>query len=140
MSLNKIHLIGNVGQEPQVRTAGDQKVASFTLATTEKRKDKSGNPIQETEWHNIVIWGKLAEVAEKYVTKGTALYVEGKIKTEKYTKDGQDRYVTRVVASSFQMLGGKKEESAPAPQQRPQHQTTPLVDGVVEPDDSDLPF
>ena len=139
MSLNKIQLIGNVGQEPQVRTAGDQKVASFTLATTEKRKDKSGNPIQETEWHNIVIWGKLAEVAEKYVTKGTALYVEGKIKTEKYTKDGQDRYVTRVVASSFQMLGGKQENNAPA-QQRPQHQTTPLVDGVVEPDDSDLPF
>lgn len=137
MSLNKIQLIGNVGQEPQVRTAGDQKVASFTLATTEKRKDKSGNPIQETEWHNIVIWGKLAEVAEKYVTKGTALYVEGKIKTEKYTKDGQDRYVTRVVASSFQMLGGKQDNNAPA-QQRPQ--STPLVNGVVEVDDNDLPF
>lgn len=139
MSLNKIQLIGNVGQEPQVRTAGDQKVASFTLATTEKRKDKSGNPIQETEWHNIVIWGKLAEVAEKYVTKGTMLYIEGKIKTEKYTKDGQDRFMTRIVASSFQMLGGKREESAPAPQQRQQYETTPIVDDLP-PDDTGLPF
>lgn len=139
MSLNKILLIGNVGQDPQIRTAGDQKVASFTLATTEKRKDKSGNPIQETEWHNIVIWGKLAEVAEKYVTKGTMLYIEGKIKTEKYTKDGQDRFMTRIVASSFQMLGGKREESAPAPQQRQQYETTPIVDDLP-PDDTGLPF
>lgn len=138
MSLNKILLIGNVGQDPQVRTVGDQKVATFTLATTEKRKDKSGNPIQETEWHNITIWGKLAEVAEKYVTKGTPLYVEGKIKTEKYTdKEGNEKFATRILASSFQLLGGKPDGAAPA-QVRPQ--TTPLINGVVEPEDNDLPF
>lgn len=137
MSVNKCILIGNVGQDPQVRTVGDQKVATFTLATTEKRKDKSGNPIQETEWHNITIWGKLAEVAEKYVTKGTPLYVEGKIKTEKYTKDGQDRFITRIIASSFQMLGGG-QSAAPAQDARPQ--STPLINGVVEPEDGDLPF
>ena len=139
MSVNKVILIGNVGQEPQIRTVGDQKVATFNLATTERFKGKDGNMVESTEWHNVTIWGKLAEVVEKYVSKGTQLYVEGKIKTEKYTKDGQDRFITRIVASSLQLLGGKKEESAPA-QQRPQYQTTPLIDGVVEPEDDDMPF
>jgi single-strand DNA-binding protein len=126
----------------QIRQVGDSKVAQFTLATSESRKGKDGNLIQETEWHNISVWGKQAEVVEKYVEKGTQLYIEGRIKTEKYTaKDGTEKYMTRIIASALQLLG-KKEESAPTPatHQRPQHQTTPLVDGVVEPDDSDLPF
>ena len=142
MSLNKILLIGNVGQDPQIRTAGENKVASLTLATTEKRKDKTGNVISETEWHNIVIWGKLADVVEKYVSKGSQLYVEGKIKTEKYTdKEGTDRYSTKVYASSLQLLGGRPEGQASQP--RPETQSTSSVPHPTTEDDvpdDDLPF
>lgn len=132
-------LIGNCGNNPQIRTVGDRKVASFSLATTEKYKGKDGNVIDATEWHNVVIWDKLAEVTEKFVTKGTPLYIEGKIKTEKYTdQSGVDRFTTKIYVQSMQMLGGKSDSHTPAPQPKPA--TTPLVDGIVEPDDSDLPF
>lgn len=142
MSLNKILLIGHVGKPVEVRTVGDSKVASFTLATTEKFRDRNGEVKENTEWHNIVIWGKLADVAEKYIQKGTQLYIEGKLKTEKYTaNDGTDRYTTKVYALSMQLLGGKPDgQQNQTPQQRPQHQTTPIVDGIVEPQEDDLPF
>ena len=138
MSVNKIIIVGNVGQTPTIRTAGETKIASFTVATTERFKDK-----EETEWHNVSVFGKLAEVVEKYVDKGTQLYVEGRIKTEKYTdKNGVERTATRVIANTIQMLGGKREsQSAPAQapvQQRPRH-TTPIVDDLPE-DDMALPF
>jgi len=141
MSLNKILLIGHVGKPVEVRTVGDSKVASFTLATTEKYRDRNGEVKENTEWHNIVIWGKLADVAEKYVQKGTQLYIEGKLKTEKYTaNDGTDRYTTKVYALSMQLLGGKPDgQQNQAPQQRPQYQTTPIVDDLP-PDDTGLPF
>lgn len=143
MSLNRVMLIGRCGKDAEVRTVGDNKVASFTLATTEKYKDRNGQLQENTEWHNIVIWGKLAEVAERYVQKGTQLFIEGKIKTEKYSgNDGVEKYTTKVYASSMQLLGGKQDgQSAPAPvpQQRPQYATTPIVDDLP-PDDSGLPF
>lgn len=141
MSLNKILLIGHVGKPVEVRTVGDSKVASFTLATTEKYRDRNGEVKENTEWHNIVIWGKLADVAEKYVQKGTQLYIEGKLKTEKYTaNDGTDRYTTKVYALSMQLLGGKPDgQQNQAPQQRPQYQTTPIPP-AGEDDDTDLPF
>ncbi len=140
MSLNKILLIGNAGRTPDIRAVGDTKVASFTLATTERYKGKDGNVREETEWHNIAVWGKLADVVEKYVDKGTQLYVEGRIKTEKYADaQGVEKYAVKVIASSLQLLGKKEGGSAPAAQQTTQR-TTPIVDGVVEPDDSDLPF
>lgn len=145
MSLNKILLIGRVGKEVEVRTVGDGKVASFTLATTAKYKDRNGQLQENTEWHNIVIRGKLAEVAEKYAQKGSQLFIEGKIKTEKYTgNDGQEKYTTKVYASSMQLLGSKQDGQpapapAPAPQQRTQYTTTPIVDDLP-PDDSGLPF
>lgn len=142
MSLNRATIIGNVGSHPNIRTAGDQKVASFNVATTEKFKGKDGNMVESTEWHSIVIWGKLAEVAEKYVTKGTQVFVEGKIKTEKYTdKEGNEKYVTRILASSLQLLGkkeGASQQAAPAPAQKVQYKSTPIVAG--EPQDDDLPF
>ena len=142
MSLNKILIIGNVGGVPQIRTVGDQKVAQFSVATTEKRKDKDGNVISETEWHNVTFWGKTAEIAEKYVQKGTQVYIEGRIKTEKYTdKNGNEKFMTRVIGSSMQLLGSKQEEQ-PAPQQRfDPHavHTTPMQMPDVM-DDSDLPF
>lgn len=136
-------LIGRAGKDAEVRTTSDSKVALFTLATTEKYRDRNGEVKESTEWHNIVIWGKLADVAEKYVIKGTQLYIEGKIKTEKYAaNDGTDRYSTKVYALSMQLLGGKPDgqQNQPAPQPRPQYQTTPIMDGVVEPQDDDLPF
>ena len=139
MSINKVILIGNCGKAPEVRTVqGGAKVATVTLATTEKFKDR-----EETEWHTIVFWNGLAEVVEKYVDKGSQLYVEGRIKTEKFQgNDGTDKYITRIVASTIQLLGKKDSQSAPqspAPQQRQQHKTTPIVDDLP-PDDSGLPF
>lgn len=139
MSINKVILIGNCGKAPEVRTVqGGAKVATVTLATTEKFKDR-----EETEWHTIVFWNGLAEVIEKYVDKGSQLYVEGRIKTEKFQgNDGTDKYITRIVASTIQLLGKKDSQSAPqspAPQQRQQHKTTPIVDDLP-PDDSGLPF
>ena len=122
-------LIGNAGQDPQVRTVGENKVANFTVATTEKYKGKDGNMVAETEWHSIVVWGKLAEVVEKYVKKGTQVYVEGSIKSEKYTdKDGNDRVAVRVKATSLQLLGGKPES---APATAPQEQRKPLYQQEV---------
>lgn len=137
--VNKVMIIGRVGQTPQVRTVGENKVANFTVATTEKYKDR-----EDTEWHNIAVWGKLADVVEKWVDKGMMVYIEGKIKTEKYTKDGQDKFVVRIMASSLQMLS-KKEDSAPAakssqPSYQNNYGSTPIP-GAGEPeDDSDLPF
>lgn len=139
MSVNKVILVGNVGQTPQVRTVGENKVANFNLATTERFKDR-----EETEWHSIAVWGKLAEVIEKYVDKGTQLYVEGRIKTERFkAQDGSDRTMVRIYASSVQLLG--KKDSSPAPSQpsapaaRPQYHTTPIVDDLPD-DDTALPF
>lgn len=138
MSVNKVILVGNCGKNAEVRTVGDRKVASFTLATSERRKGADGNYLESTEWHNIVIWGNGAETAEKYVQKGTQLYVEGKIKYEKYTgSDGVEKYATRIYASNFQLLGGKPE-SQPTQPAKVQYKTTPIVAG--EPDESDLPF
>ena len=85
--LNKVILIGNVGKEPEVRAFTDTKVANLTLATTEKYKDKQGNLQDATEWHNLQVWGKLAEIVEKYVKKGAQIYVEGKIKQESYESE-----------------------------------------------------
>lgn len=142
MSVNKAILICSAGKDAEVRMVGESKVATFSVATNEKYKDsKSGEWKENTEWHNIVCWRHTAELAEKYIRKGTQLYIEGKIRTRSWEKDGEKRYVTEIVADTIQLLG-KKEESAPTPatHQRPQHQTTPLVDGIVEPQDDDLPF
>lgn len=142
MSLNKILLIGNAGRTPDIRAVGDTKVASFTLATTERYRGKDGNVREETEWHNIAVWGKLADVVEKYVDKGTQLYVEGRIKTEKYADaQGVEKYAVKVIASSLQLLGKKEGGSAPAaqPQQGQRWQSTPIPP-AGEPEDDDMPF
>lgn len=140
MSLNKAQIIGNCGKDAEVRMVGENKVATFSVATAEKYKDsKSGEWKENTEWHNIVCWRHTAELAEKYIRKGTQLYIEGKIRTRSWEKDGEKRYVTEIVADTIQLLG-KKEESAPTPatHQRP-HNTTPIVDDLP-PDDTGLPF
>ena len=137
MSVNKVILIGNLGKDPEIRTLDNgNKVANFSIATTESYNDKaSGKRVDQTEWHNIVIWGKLADIVEKYMKKGSSGYFEGKLQTKSYEKDGVTRYRTDVVCSQMTMLGGKKPEeqaSAPAPQQ----QSAPDTSN----EDDELPF
>lgn len=102
-SLNKVCLLGRVGQEPEIRASktGD-KCANISLATSESWKDKAGQKQERTEWHKIVIWGNLAEIAEKFVKKGSQIYIEGKLQTRKWQdKDGNERYTTEIVLQGF---------------------------------------
>lgn len=148
MSVNKVILIGRCGKPVEVRTAGESKVATFTLATTEKYKDsKTGEWKENTEWHNIVCWRNTADLAEKYVQKGMLLYIEGKLRTRSWDdKDGNKRYVTEIIADGIQFLE-RKQDSQPAPaapqapaQPQQKFKTTPLPtedDGMPS---DDLPF
>jgi len=112
-SVNKVILIGNLGKDPEVRhLEGGVAVARFPIATSESYKDKSGNKQEKTEWHNIVVWRGLAEVAEKYLKKGQSVFIEGKIRTSQYQdKEGNQRYSTEIVADNLTMLGGKSESN-----------------------------
>lgn len=116
-SLNKVILIGNLGKDPEIRTTTTgQSIATFSIATGEKFKNRSGEWEERTEWHNVVLWGKLAETARDYLHKGKQVYIEGKLQTRKWEgKDGHDRYTTEVIGERMQMLGNKGEKSsAPA--------------------------
>ena len=108
--VNKTILVGNVGKDPETKQFENSKVANFTLATSETYKNKSGEKVTETEWHNISCWRGLADVVEKYVNKGDLLYIEGKLKTRSWEKDGVKKYRTEVIADQMKMLGGKKQE------------------------------
>lgn len=110
--VNKVFLIGHLGKDPEVRhLEGGNTVANFPLATSESYTTKDGNKVDQTEWHNIVIWRKLAEIAEKYLKKGSLIYLEGRIRTRSWDdKDGNKRYITEIVANNFQMLD-KREDS-----------------------------
>lgn len=142
--LNKVQLIGNVGQTPEVKEVNGSKVASFSLATTEKYKDKSGEVKTVTEWHNVSIWGNLADVVEKYVKKGSKLYVEGKIKTDSYEKDGAKKFATRIICLTLKMLDSKPSgDSAPqqsAPPTKTAPQTTDEAWTAAADEGDDLPF
>ena len=109
--VNRVILIGRLGRDPELKfTPAGKAVTNFTMATSETWKDDSGERQERTEWHRIVIWGKLAEVAAKYLTKGAQVYIEGKLQTREWTdKDGQKKYTTEIVASSLVMLSGKGE-------------------------------
>jgi single-strand DNA-binding protein len=108
-SLNKVMLIGNLGKDPEVRyTTSGAAVASFSLATSERFKNRSGEWEERTEWHNVTLWGRQAEVAGEYLSKGKTVYIEGRLQTRKWQdRDGRDRYTTEVVGERMQMLGGK---------------------------------
>lgn len=110
-SLNKVMLIGNLGKDPEVRyTASGTAVASFSLATSEKFKNKSGEWEEKTEWHNVTLWARLAEIAGEYLSKGKTVYIEGRLQTRKWQdRDGKDRYTTEIVGEKMQMLSGKGE-------------------------------
>ena len=104
-SLNKVLLIGNCGGEPQIKTlASGNKVANITLATTERYKDRNGEQKEDTEWHSVQAFGKLADVVERFVHKGSLLYVDGKIRTRSYEADGRTMYRTEILADHIQML------------------------------------
>lgn len=135
--INKIILIGNVGADPEVRAIdGGIKVARIRLATTERIYNKEKNETKElTEWHNVTLWRGLADVTDKYIRKGSQIYIEGKLRTREYDKNGVKCYATEIVAEELKMLGKREgvSQSAPAPAPAP----APVVD-IPLPDD--LPF
>lgn len=133
--VNKVILVGNLGRDPEIRHLESGKtVASFPLATSEKYKDPQGNSKEEVEWHSVVIWGKLAEIVEKYVKKGDMLYLEGKNKTRSWEKDGVTRYTTEVVCNQMTMLGGGNQS------QNESRASDPQSASQSDDDYSDLPF
>ena len=138
-SVNKVILLGNLGRDPEVRyTAGGNAVANLSLATTEKWKDKDGNKQEKTEWHRVTLWGRQAELAGEYLSKGSSVYIEGRLETRKYTdKDGVEKYTTEVVADRMQFVstGGEKREGG-GQQQKPQERSPQKGDDF----DDDLPF
>lgn len=144
MSLNKVLLIGNVGKDPEVRhLENGSMVARFSIATTERYKDKNGEFQEQTEWHNIVCWRALAERIEKFVKKGSQLFIEGKIRTGSWEdKTGQIRYTVEIVADNIQILGRKQEsQSVPSGRNNIQDLITSTENSPENSaDDSDLPF
>lgn len=109
--VNKVILIGNLGKDPEIRyTPSGAAVCSFSLATSRQWKDKDGNKKEETDWHNISAFERLAELCMEYLEKGSKVFIEGRLKTDKYEKEGQIRYLTKIIANSVQFLDGKKQE------------------------------
>lgn len=148
MSINKVILVGHLGNDPDTKyTQAGVAITTLSVATTEKWKDKDGNKQERTEWNRVQAFGKLAEIMGEYLRKGSQVYIEGKLRTDKYTdKHGAEKYSTNIVASEMQMLGGKSENTGGghggsrggAPQrQRPQPATAPAVD---EFEDDTTPF
>ena len=153
MSVNKVILVGRLGKDPETRymTSGEA-VTNVTLATSENWKDKSGEKQERTEWHNLVFYRRLAEVAGEYLKKGSQIYVEGKIQTRKWQdkETGKDRYTTEIIVNEMQMLGSKagggsfevvENQSAPsrsAPAARPA--AAPASKGNFDNFDDDIPF
>lgn len=152
--INKVILVGRLGKDPEVRAfEGGVKKANFTMATSEFRKDKEGNRTEITEWHNIVCWRNLAEIAEKFLTKGKMIYLEGKLRTRSWEDNGNKRYITEIEATTFTMLSSKNDEteqkignattgqvtqSMPTPPVMPQAPDASYTEAASETDD--LPF
>ena len=141
--VNKVILVGNLGRDPEIRTLeSGVKVARFSIATTESYNDRNtGQRVDQTEWHNIVLWRGLAEIAEKYLRKGNHVYLEGKLQTRSYQdKDGITKYSTEVVGQNMNMLGGRSTASESS--HEPSNQsTTPPANPVDLPEETDdLPF
>ena len=154
--VNKVILIGNLGRDPEVRsTPSGQPVASFTLATNRKWRDKGGQRQEKTEWHNIVVWGKQAEIAGQYLTKGKQIYIEGRLQTRSWDdrNTGEKKYKTEIICDTFQMLGQRGGDFEPegrgggygaAASSSSQSGGGPSYDegggGYGEPEEDDIPF
>lgn len=143
--VNKVILVGRLGKEPEVRTLDNgAKVASFPLATSESYNDKNTGERKEiTEWHNIVMWRGLAELAEKYLEKGREVYIEGRLQTRTYEQDSVTKYRTEIIANQMQFLGSKGDNSGVAPSPSPSSQSSSTASpSLASTDDAkdDLPF
>ncbi len=151
--INKAILVGNLGNDPETKyTQGGMAITKISLATTSVRKDRDGNPQENTQWHRVTFFGKLGEIAGEYLRKGSQVYVEGEIRYDKYTgQDGVEKYFTEIVANEMQMLGGRgeggggggerparpRQDSAPQ-RQAPQRQSAPPPADDFS--DDDIPF
>jgi single-strand DNA-binding protein len=115
-SVNKVILVGNLGRDPEMRyLPSGEAVANLAIATSRKYKNKAGEMVEETEWHRVTFFGKMAEIAGQYLKKGRSVYVEGRIKTDKYTdKGGVEKYSTQIIANEMQMLGGREGMGEPS--------------------------
>lgn len=146
--VNKVILVGNLGKDPEVRhLESGAVVANFPIATTETYKDKSGNRQEQTEWHNIVLWRGLAEVAEKYLRKGSQVYIEGKLRSRSWEdKEGNTRYITEVIGDNMTMLGSKGSSSDNSSSSAPSNESKQAEKPAESPDlssseeEDDLPF
>lgn len=137
--VNRVILVGRLGKDPEVRHLDSgATMAKFSVATNEVYRDKSGEKVEKTDWHNVVVWRKQAEIAEQYLRKGSMIYLEGKLKSRSYEdKDGNTKYITEVVADQFTMLGGRRDESIGAED----HSAMPEPNNVADDDATDdLPF
>ena len=148
-SVNKVILLGNCGRDPEVRyLPSGMAIANISIATSSKRKDKNtGETIEETQWHRVQFFDKLAGIVGEYVRKGSQIYVEGRLQTRKWTdKDGQEKYSTEIRADNMQMLGAKPErQDAPTPRQQApqkpvQSNRAPVSQSGFEDMDDDIPF
>ena len=143
MSVNKAILVGNLGKDPELRyTPSGTAVCTFSLATTDRFKNKQGEQQERTEWHNIVVWAGLAEICGKYLTKGKQIYIEGRIQNRSYDdRDGNKRYITEIVANEMQMLGRAGDQGSGGG--RPEAPAAEPSQGSQEPPfnpDDDIPF
>ncbi len=138
-AVNKVVLVGNLGSDPEIKTTPQgAQVANFSLATSESWTDKNtGEKQEKAEWHRLVLWRRLAEIAGQYLNKGAKIYVEGKLQTRSWDDNGQKRYMTEVVVDQLEMLGGDRHDGSA--QQYEQPAAAPYVGGG-SPDDDDLPF
>ncbi len=147
MSVNKAILVGNLGKDPELRyTPSGTAVCTFSIATTDRFKNKQGEQQERTEWHNIVVWAGLAEICGKYLTKGKQVYIEGRIQNRSYDdRDGNKRYITEIVANEMQMLSRAGEQGGPSgggggrPQTPAENYSSAPQEPPFNPDD-DIPF
>ena len=136
--VNKVILIGRLWKDPEIVYANSgTAIAKVALATSEKRKDQSGQYVEKTEWHNLVMFGKLADVVGQYMKKGSQAYFEGRLETEKWEKDGVTRYTTKVIVNQMEMLGSREGQERP-PSRTPQSSRPAPPD--YDDEDNSIPF
>ncbi len=150
-SVNKVILVGHLGRDPELRyTPTNLPVAKFSVATNERYKDKDGNWQDRTEWHNVVCWQRLAEIANEYLKKGNQVYIEGRIQTRSWDdkQTGQKKYMTEIIANDMVLLGGRAEGAAAGERSRtasagsasPEPQSAPDYENATQITDADIPF
>ncbi len=139
--VNKVILIGNLGKDPEVFNfdTGVKKV-TFSLATTESYRNKDGQDVEQTEWHNIVVWRSLADIAEKFLRKGSQVYIEGRIRYRTYEKEGMKKYITDIEADSINILGNRQHNEGNQPFEHSNNHTSNNITPPVSQETEDLPF